>query len=156
MYSIENFFLLKFICGLCKLRIITVKVTYFLVSFSTNIGTQCMIFCNAATSTAVFPPRKLYTEQMFVKVRMQLRNHSHTTSEAFQVAKALCDIYTIFNLECCKCARMRFHCDNGLVVLRSCAPQRGHWYSCMQMQTMRFVAHLRGDIGPQRGHWSPQ
>jgi len=32
------------------------------------------------------------------------------------------------DLDCCKCARMRFHCTNGLVVLRDCAPQRGHCY----------------------------
>jgi len=41
-----------------------------------------------------------------------------------QMVYALCDIYTIWKLECCKCARMRFHCAGGLVVLRSCAPQR--------------------------------
>jgi len=41
----------------------------------------------------------------------------HTTSEAFQALKGLCDIYTILNLEYCKCAKMTFHCANGLVVL---------------------------------------
>ena len=41
----------------------------------------------------------------------------HTTNEAFQAIKALCDVYTIFNLECCKCATMRFHYANDLVVL---------------------------------------
>jgi len=39
--------------------------------------------------------------------------------------------YTILNLECCKFARMRFHCANSLVVLRSCAVLREHWWrSC--------------------------
>ena len=33
-------------------------------------------------------------------------------------------IYTLRNLESYKCARMRFHCANGLVVLRSSAPRR--------------------------------
>jgi len=39
-----------------------------------------------------------------------------TTGEAFQAVKGLRDI---LNLQCCKCARMRFHCASGLVVLRS-------------------------------------
>jgi len=42
-------------------------------------------------------------------------------------------IYTILNLECCMCARMRFHCANGLVVLLICA-----------------VAHLKGNIDAYR------
>jgi len=58
----------------------------------------------------VIPLIKFYTEQMFVSVDMQFRNHCrHKTSEAFQVTKGQCLIYTILNLECCKCARMRFH-----------------------------------------------
>jgi len=36
--------------------------------------------------------------------------------------RAMRYIYTISNLECCKCARMRFHCANALVVLRISAP----------------------------------
>jgi len=28
----------------------------------------------------------------------------------------LCDTYSILNSECCKCARMGFHCANGMVV----------------------------------------
>jgi len=43
----------------------------------------------------------------------------HTTNEAFQSVKGLCNINMILNLECCKCARMRFNCANGLVALRS-------------------------------------
>jgi len=49
----------------------------------------------------------------------------HTTREAFQALKGLCDIYTIVNLQCRKCARTIFHCANGLVALRVCAPQKG-------------------------------
>jgi len=45
----------------------------------------------------------------------------HTTSETFRKGYANI-VYTISNLECCKRARMRFHCANALVVLRSCAP----------------------------------
>jgi len=30
------------------------------------------------------------------------------------------DIYMILHLEWCQCARNRFHCANGLVVLRKC------------------------------------
>jgi len=33
------------------------------------------------------------------------------------VLKGLSGIYTILNSECCKCARTRFHCAYGLVVL---------------------------------------
>jgi len=39
-------------------------------------------------STAVFLLRQFRTEQIFVSVLMQLRNHRHTTSEAFR----RCDI----------------------------------------------------------------
>jgi len=33
-------------------------------------------------------------------------------------------------LECCKCARMRFHCATVLVVLSICTPYREHWWRC--------------------------
>jgi len=42
------------------------------------------------------------------------------TQDQLNVSKGLCDVYAISNFECCKCARMRFHCVNALVVLRSC------------------------------------
>jgi len=45
----------------------------------------------------------------------------NTNNEAFQVVKGLCDIYTLLNLECYKCAIIRFHWANDLVVLRICA-----------------------------------
>ena len=52
--------------------------------------------------------------------RMQLRNHRHTTSVP-SVERAIryiyIYIYTVLHLECWKCARMRFHCANGLLVL---------------------------------------
>jgi len=63
---------------------------------------------------------------------MQLRNHADIallpleTGEVFQAAKGLCDIFPILNLECCKCARMIFHCANGQVVLCICTPSREH------------------------------
>jgi len=68
------------------------------------------------------PSKKFYTEQMFILVRMQMRNHAdyrRTTSEAFQAVKSLYDIYTILNVGCCNCARMRFHCANDLLALRT-------------------------------------
>jgi len=50
-----------------------------------------------------------------------------TTSYAFQAVEALCRICRMVHLEFCKCARLRFHCANGLAVLRGCAPHREHW-----------------------------
>jgi len=90
----------------------------------------------------VFTLRKFDAEQMFILVRMQLRNHAdaqpkkrfkqpcrRTTTVAFQatmqthnhcsvpsVARTMRHIYMICNLECFKCPRMRFHCANGLMV----------------------------------------
>ena len=46
-----------------------------------------------------------------------------TTHKRSVLSGAIC---SISNFECCKCARMRFHCANGLVVLRGCAPYREH------------------------------
>ena len=66
-------------------------------------------------SLSLFPLRKFYTEQIFVSVSMELRNHVGA-----QLVKhfKLCDIYTISTLECCSCAKMRCLCAKGLVVLR--------------------------------------
>jgi len=47
----------------------------------------------------------------------------HTSIDAFQALTGLCDMYMILNLECCKCAGMRFLCANSLVVLHVCAPE---------------------------------
>jgi len=33
----------------------------------------------------------------------------------------------VYDIKCCKCARIRFHCANALVVQRICAPCREHW-----------------------------
>ena len=62
------------------------------------------------------------------------KTNGHTNVEVFQVLQGLCKIFTILNLECCKCARMRFHCRNGLAVLRICV-----------------VAHLRGNTDHELG-----
>jgi len=43
----------------------------------------------------------MYAKQMFVSVRMQLRNHVNTGSKAFQALQRICGIYTILNLDCC-------------------------------------------------------
>jgi len=53
----------------------------------------------------------------------------HTTGETFPKAFAM---YTIWNFECCKCARMRFNCANGLVV-----PRRECW-SLVTKESARF------------------
>jgi len=73
----------------------------------------------------MFPVRKFYIEQTYVSVRMQFHNYVDTQlTKRFERAMR---VYTISNLECCKCTRMKLHCANALLVLRSCAPQREHW-----------------------------
>jgi len=52
---------------------------------------------------------------MYVLVRMQLRNN--VDAQPLKRFKG----YKILSLECCKCARRRFHRANGLVLLCSCA-----------------------------------
>jgi len=52
---------------------------------------------------------------------MQFHNHVDT-QPVKRFDRAMRYIYAISNLECCKCARMRFQCANALVVLRICAP----------------------------------
>jgi len=71
--------------------------------------------------------RRFYIEQVFVSVRMQFHNDVYTQPVNRFYRAMRCTVYTISNLECCKCARMRFHCTNALVVLRSCALYREHW-----------------------------
>jgi len=51
------------------------------------------------------------------------------------------------NLECCKCARMRFHCDNALVVLRSCAPQRERWSLGSRCDLITTILNLNRKLG---------
>ena len=41
-----------------------------------------------------------------------------------------CFRWSSITLECCKCARMRFHCAIVLVVLSICAPYREHCWRC--------------------------
>jgi len=64
---------------------------------------------------AVFPLRKFCTEQKFpLSDEYAIAQPCEcTTGEALHGPRG---IYTILNSECCKCARMRFHCTNGLVV----------------------------------------
>jgi len=71
------------------------------------------------------PVRTFYIEQIFVLVRMQFHNHVDA-QPVKRIERATRCVYDI-KFECCKCARMRFHCANALVVLRSCAPQREDW-----------------------------
>jgi len=53
-----------------------------MINSQVSTQTRNMNKANGA-STSVFPLLKFYTEQIFVLVRMQLRNHRHTTSETF-------------------------------------------------------------------------
>jgi len=55
------------------------------------------------------------------------RTHLIQTAFSFCPKKMSKD-FLLSNLECCKCARMRFHCVNVLIVLRSCASWREHWF----------------------------
>ena len=68
--------------------------------------------------------RKFHTEQMFVLLGKQscatMQTHNQWSDSSGE--RAICDIYTILNLECCKSARIRFHCASALVVPRVCAP----------------------------------
>jgi len=77
---------------------------------------------------------------------------------ALSSERAMRYISVMLNLRCCKCARMRFHCANDLVVLRSCAPWREHcWsvYTCccyhngqkLDVQAARPVCrHISGPV----------
>jgi len=78
----------------------------------------------------VFPVRKFYIEQMFALVGMQFHNYVET--QRWNVSKGLCDVYTTGNFECCKCARVRFNCANGLAV-----PCRECW-SVVTKESARF------------------
>jgi len=57
---------------------------------------------------------------LFYSEHVITQSYRCATNEAFQAMKGLCGIYTIWKLECCKCAGLRFHCANVLVVVRSC------------------------------------
>jgi len=70
--------------------------------------------------TSVFPLRKCYTEQIPVFVRMHLRNHRHTTSEALYTQ------YQIFNV----------------------ANAREWEFTAQTVWWCWAVVHLRGNIGP--------
>jgi len=52
----------------------------------------------------------------------------HVLRSVLLLPKTMFNDFLLFNLECCKCARMRFHYANALVVLCICA-----------------VAHIRGN-----------
>jgi len=59
---------------------------------------------------------------------------------------------TIVHLECCKCARIWFHCANGLAVLRSCAPQREQ---CLQCTFFCFCHQLNTKLLVGLTQWFP-
>jgi len=92
----------------------------------------------------MFPVRKFCIEQMFILVRMQFHN-----SVDIQPAKRFERVmrYTISNLECCTCARMRFHCANALVVLRICAPQRERWSPGSLRDLITTTVNLNRKVG---------
>jgi len=74
-------------------------------------------------SRAVFPLRKSsHWANVCFSAHAIAQPCTHTKSEALRALQRLCLIYAILNLECCKCARMRLHCANVvLVLLRVCA-----------------------------------
>jgi len=74
-------------------------------------------FVKLVTSSVIV---RFYIEQVFVLVHRQFHNDVYT-QPVKRFDRAMQCIYTISNLECCKCTRMRFHCANALVVLSSCA-----------------------------------
>jgi len=57
----------------------------------------------------------------------------------FKCYKGFYDIYTILNLEYCKCTTIRFHCANGLVVLHICAPWEGTLVSTFDIWSALMV-----------------
>ena len=64
----------------------------------------------------MFPLKKIHTEQIFVVVGIQLLSHVDTqTLKRFKLYNMA--MRYVLNLECCKCAGMRFLCANSLVVL---------------------------------------
>jgi len=76
-------------------------------------------------ASELFSPNKIlrWANSLFLSERAIAQLCRHTaTSEGFQAFKRLCGIYTILNLECWKCARMKYHCANGLVVQLNCVP----------------------------------
>jgi len=87
-------------------------------------GIQRSVFlllrCCTASQTYSVPSKKIsHRANVCFSAHAIAQLCRHTTSEA---VKGLCDLYAILILECYKCARMRFHCANRLVVLRICAP----------------------------------
>ena len=92
----------------------------------------------------VVSPRKFYTEQMFVSVSMnnliplrvswqsskritnlvnywsKYKSYQNTVRTRYTYNSNKFPLFQCFHnvLECCKCARVRFHCPNGLVVPR--------------------------------------
>jgi len=77
----------------------------------------------------------------FCTARTVAQPCTHFNNEAFQALKGVCGIHTILNLECCKCARIRFHCANGLVVLRVCSPKREHCLTVAFGNTFYWLAY---------------
>ena len=78
----------------------------------------------------------------------------HIGRKAFQALQRLCSIYTISNLDCCQCARMRFHYTSGLLALRICAPQREHCLreSCDPYIENRCYRALNVNSSPNSSH----
>ena len=102
------------------------------------------------TGKQIFPlikKKRFYTEQIFLSVSVivlvefsmnfklseicnniqsyQNTNKIHNSFKQPIVFGAVCIAF-----ECCKCARMRFHCATVLVILSICAPWREHCWRC--------------------------
>ena len=73
------------------------------------------------------------------------------THNRWNVSTGLCDLYTISNLECCKCARVWFHCVNALAVLRS-ALKREQWSSGSLPDLITITVNLSRKLGYLSSH----
>jgi len=81
---------------------------------------------------------------MFALASMQL--HNRVDAQPTKRWKGYA-VYTILNLECCKCARMILHCANIPVLLRSCPPGREHRSQSGCGQGYSQQMRLRADSG---------
>jgi len=116
MYSFLKAFLV-----LMKLTTLAFIVFEWLKRIETNSTTlyDPRIRSKSVHPWTVFPLRKFHTEyfNLCFSEKTISQPCRYAISNAFQAVKG----YTMYDMECCKCARMRFDCASGLVVMRSWA-----------------------------------
>ena len=82
--------------------------------------------------------------------------HTQPVKRFFEAVKQLCGIHTTLNLKCCKCARMRSHCANTLLVLRSCHYCVFSFEATLYVRIWRFyVAGIRAVFSEDRRNTFP-